>query len=52
MKVIGQVISENFSAYCGDSSEILPGIPSESIDMSIYSPPFLICLFIQIPSVA
>ncbi len=40
MKVIDQVISENFAAYCGDSSEVLPGIPSESIDMSVYSPPF------------
>lgn len=38
--VIEQEISENYALYCGDSCAVLPTLPDESIDFSIYSPPF------------
>ena len=41
MAVIEQVISDNYALYNGDSCEILPTIPSESVHMSLYSPPVL-----------
>lgn len=31
---------KNFMAYNGDSCEIMPLLPTESIDMSVFSPPF------------
>lgn len=40
MKVLSQVITDRYAAYHGDSCEVLKGIPSDSIDFSIYSPPF------------
>lgn len=38
--VIDQAHGENWSAYCGDSAEVLHGMPDASIDLSCYSPPF------------
>lgn len=38
--VIDQANGENWVSYCGDSAEVLQGIPDESIDFSVYSPPF------------
>lgn len=38
--VIDQAHGENWSAYCGDSVEALAGLPTDSIDLSVYSPPF------------
>lgn len=38
--VINQGHGENWSLYNGDSVEVLQGIPTASIDFSIYSPPF------------
>ena len=35
-----QVITDKFAIYNSDCMEVLPSIPSESIDLSIYSPPF------------
>jgi len=35
-----QQITETYAAYCGDSCEVLPTLPSESIGMAISSPPF------------
>lgn len=35
-----QLVTENYSIYNSDCMEVLPEIPSESIDLSIYSPPF------------
>ena len=32
--------NENYSLYNSDCMEILPSIPSDSIDLSVYSPPF------------
>lgn len=35
-----QVITDRYALYNGDSCEILPGIPENSIHFEIYSPPF------------
>lgn len=35
-----QLITENYSIYNNDCMYILPQIPNQSIDLSIYSPPF------------
>ena len=32
--------AENYSIYNSDCMEILPSIPDESVDLSVYSPPF------------
>lgn len=40
MAVINQNISDQWAVYNGDSCEVLPSIPDESIHLSIYSPPF------------
>lgn len=34
------ITGDNFSAYLGDSCEVLKSIPNESVDISVYSPPF------------
>lgn len=41
MNVIDQEVTRNYAVYNGDSCLIMPGIPSDSIDLSVYSPPFL-----------
>lgn len=38
--VADQVITENYCIYNADSMSILPELKSESIDFSVYSPPF------------
>ncbi len=35
-----QIHTDNYSLYNSDCMEILPTIPDESIDLSVYSPPF------------
>ncbi len=40
MKVVDQVITEEYSIYNGDSVEIIQEIPSDSVHYSIFSPPF------------
>lgn len=40
MKVISEEVTDRFAAYAGDCVEVIKGIPSNSIDYSIYSPPF------------
>ena len=40
MKVIDQVVTDDYSIYHGDSVEIIKGIPDNSIHFSVYSPPF------------
>lgn len=40
MKALNQHIDQKFAIYHGDSCELLPNIPSESVDYIIYSPPF------------
>lgn len=40
MNVKDQLHTENYSIYNGDCMGVMPTIPNESIDLSIYSPPF------------
>ena len=40
MDVINQASGKNWTAYNGDSCEALKGLPDDSIDYSIFSPPF------------
>jgi DNA modification methylase len=38
--VVRQVITDEYAVYCGDSADVLRGIPDHSIDLSVFSPPF------------
>jgi len=38
--VFDQVVEDRYALYNGDHMEVLPGLPDESVGMSIYSPPF------------
>ena len=40
MAVIDQVITDKYAIYNGDCVDILKEVPSESIHLSIHSPPF------------
>lgn len=40
MGVITQKITEQYAIYNGDCKEVMQDIPGESIDLSVYSPPF------------
>lgn len=40
MAVTKQKITERYAIYHGDSCEVLPDLPKESVHLSIYSPPF------------
>ena len=40
MKVLNQVITDDYALYHGDSTEVIKGIPDNSIHYSIFSPPF------------
>lgn len=40
MKVKEQIHEANYSIFNGDCVEVIPTIPTESVDLSIYSPPF------------
>ena len=40
MQVVDQKITDSYGLYNGDSCEVVKGIPSNSIDYSIFSPPF------------
>jgi hypothetical protein len=40
MKVLDQRVTDRYAIYHGDCIEVMKGVPSESIDLSIYSPPF------------
>lgn len=42
MAVLDQVITDRYAIYNGDSNEVLPSLPSGSIHLSCYSPPFFI----------
>ena len=39
-KVKDQLIKENYAIYNSDCMLVMPTIPNESIDLSVYSPPF------------
>lgn len=40
MEVLKQYMGRNFALYNGDSCEVLQGLGDESIDLSVFSPPF------------
>lgn len=40
MNVLDQWHGEAYALYCGDSAEVLRGVPSASVGLSIFSPPF------------
>lgn len=40
MALIDQVITDEYALYNGDCCEVIPGLPDNSIHMSVYSPPF------------
>jgi DNA modification methylase len=40
MAVLEQVITDRYAIYNGDSAEMLAALPSESVGLAIYSPPF------------
>jgi DNA modification methylase len=40
MAIIDQSITDNYAIYNSDNMELLPKLPSESIGVSVYSPPF------------
>lgn len=39
-RVVDQRSGKDWVLYCGDSAEVLRGLPDSSIDLSVYSPPF------------
>jgi DNA modification methylase len=39
-QVIDQTIADDYAVYNGDSAEALQGLPENSIDFSVFSPPF------------
>jgi DNA modification methylase len=40
MDVINQVEGENYTIFNADTVEVSQGLPSESVDFSVFSPPF------------
>lgn len=40
MAVKDQTVTDEYAIYNGDCCEVMPGLKEESIDLSIYSPPF------------
>ncbi len=40
MAVLDQKITDRYALYNGDCCEVVAGLPSASVDMSVYSPPF------------
>src|SRR3990167_6858343 len=39
-KVKNQIITDKYAIYNGDSCEVLPGLSSDSVGFSVFSPPF------------
>jgi DNA modification methylase len=40
MAIKNQVIGDNYALYNGDCVEVMQGVPSDTIHLSVYSPPF------------
>ena len=40
VNVIDQQFGNDYAIYCGDSCQLVPGIPDDSIHLTVYSPPF------------
>lgn len=41
VSVIEQAHGDNWTLYNGDSCEVLRGLPDDSVDLSVFSPPFI-----------
>jgi DNA modification methylase len=40
MAVIDQFVTERYAIYNGDCIEVMAGLPKDSVDLTVYSPPF------------
>src|SRR4051794_16536555 len=40
VNVVDQAFGDAWAYYLGDSAEVLKGMPENSVDLSVYSPPF------------
>lgn len=40
MKVIDQIVTDDYALYNGDAIELIEGVPDNSIGLSVFSPPF------------
>jgi DNA modification methylase len=40
MNIKDQIIAPEYAIYCGDCMDVMPTLPDNSVDMSVYSPPF------------
>ena len=40
MKIINQVMGKAWAMYHGDAAEVLTALPSDSVDLMVFSPPF------------
>ena len=40
MAVLDQIITDEYAAFCGDCVSVMKEMPSESVHMTLYSPPF------------
>ena len=40
MSAKDQVVTSQYAIYNSDCMEVLPTLPAESVDLTIYSPPF------------
>ena len=40
MKVLDQAHGDRWSLFNGDSAEVLAGLPAQSVDLAVFSPPF------------
>lgn len=40
MAARSQLITDDFAIYNGDACKVMPGLPAESVHLSLYSPPF------------
>lgn len=40
MKTKDQIVTDQYAIYNSDCMEVLPALPDESVDLSVYSPPF------------
>lgn len=40
VNVVDQAFGDDWVYYLGDSAEVLKGLPADSVDLSVYSPPF------------
>ena len=46
MKTKDQIITKDYAIYNSDCMEVLPTLPDNSVDMSVYSPRFAGCISI------